>query len=96
MPQPIILASASPQRKDLLERIGFVVRDMPANVDESRMEDESPEDYVKRLAREKVLAVVGRIRANLYPNEAKRASVNSADSGAVDAHRWVVGQIRLS
>ena len=55
------------------------------------MEEETPEDYVKRLAREKVLSVVGRIRANLYPHEAKRSSVKSVDSSNVDAHRWVVG-----
>ena len=91
MPQPIILASASPQRKELLERIGFVVREMPSNIEEIRFEGESPEDFVKRIAREKVLAVVDRIRANLYPTESAQTPGTPKGEFRGDAHRWVVG-----
>jgi septum formation protein len=89
MPQAIILASASPRRKELLEKIGFVVREMPANIPEERMEDEAPENYVKRLARDKVLAVVERIRANLYPGDGQPPG----QSGQLFQNelRWVVG-----
>lgn len=89
MANPVILASASPQRKELLERMGFVVRDMPANLGEERLDGEPPEVYVKRVAREKVLTVVNRIRQNLYPTD---------DTGArtvppihAEGLRWVVG-----
>jgi len=91
MPQPIILASASPQRKELLERIGFVVREMPSNIEEIRFEGESPEDFVKRIAREKVLTVVERIRANLYPSESTINAIPLNNEIRGDAHRWVVG-----
>jgi len=86
MPQAIILASASPRRKELLEKIGFVVREMPANIPEERLEEEVPENYVKRLARDKVLAVVERIRANLYPSDAQ-----SGGQFFQNELRWVVG-----
>jgi septum formation protein len=53
----LILASASPRRRDLLEAAGipFLVR--PANVDETRREGEAARDYVVRLASEKARAV---------------------------------------
>ncbi|MFH0960515.1 MAG: Maf family protein [Pseudomonadota bacterium] len=49
----IILASASPRRKELLEAIGieFVVR--PSQVEEFMYPEESPERQVQRLAAEK-------------------------------------------
>jgi septum formation protein len=49
----LILASASPRRADLLAAAGyqFVVR--PVEIDERPGDDESPADYVLRLAREK-------------------------------------------
>jgi septum formation protein len=91
MPEPIILASASPQRKELLERIGFVVRDMPANIDESSLEDEPPESYVKRVARDKVLTVVNRIRANLYPSEGVEGNARPPAASSREGLRWVIG-----
>ncbi|MBR3158332.1 MAG: septum formation inhibitor Maf [Atopobiaceae bacterium] len=46
----MILASASPRRKELLERAGFELTIVPADVDESRQPDEKPIDLVARLA----------------------------------------------
>jgi nucleoside triphosphate pyrophosphatase len=52
----LILASQSPRRRELLHLAGFdfIVRARP--VTEIRAEGEAPEDYVRRLAREKVEA----------------------------------------
>jgi nucleoside triphosphate pyrophosphatase len=52
----LILASQSPRRADLLRIAGFsfTVRSRP--VEEVRREDESPGEYVRRLAREKAEA----------------------------------------
>ena len=52
----LILASASPRRRELLTIAGFqfTVRSRP--LEEARAPHESPEDYVKRLAREKAEA----------------------------------------
>ncbi len=56
----IILASASPRRKELLEAIGvqFIVR--PSEVEELMDPDEIPEDQVQRLAFEKASDVAKR------------------------------------
>lgn len=54
----LILASASPRRRELLAAAGlsFIVR--PATVDERPHRDEPPAEYACRLAREKADAVV--------------------------------------
>ncbi len=52
----VILASASPRRKVLLEQLGIRFKTLDADIDEQRLRDEIPEEYVERLAREKALA----------------------------------------
>jgi septum formation protein len=49
----VVLASASPRRRDLLDLIGIRHTVSPADVDESLRVGELPEAYVERLAREK-------------------------------------------
>jgi len=53
----LILASQSPRRSELLQQAGIPFIARPANVDETILEGESPESYVKRVAEEKVTAV---------------------------------------
>lgn len=53
----IILASASPRRKQLLEQVGLRFRCIPAEVDEERIFDLSPLDMVRELAWQKAQAV---------------------------------------
>jgi septum formation protein len=60
---PLLLASASPRRRELLERVGLAVEVHPANVDESVHDGESPESYVARIARAKATATVRRSEA---------------------------------
>jgi septum formation protein len=55
----LILASASPRRRDLLDQLGVRYTVEPADIDESRAPGETPEDYVRRMAREKAAALVG-------------------------------------
>lgn len=60
----MILASASPRRKELLS---FVINHFtinPADIDETVNVDETPKEYVSRMAREKAKEIV-----KLYPNE---------------------------
>lgn len=57
----LVLASASPRRKELLERIGLALEVLPADLDESRHPNEEPIAYARRLAAEKVRAVAERI-----------------------------------
>lgn len=67
MPKQLVLASASSARKELLERLGFSIKTSPGNVDEEWLTGESPENYVKRIARAKVLNVVERLHQTLSP-----------------------------
>lgn len=95
MAYQLILASASPRRKELLEKIGFAVKTVPSDMDETMLPNEEPTEFVKRMSRAKVLGVVARVKSTL-------AMQNAADSGpgrtggAVMARgeppaRWVVG-----
>jgi len=57
----LILASASPRRQELLRGIGLVFTVVPADADESLRPGEKPVDYVERVARDKAMAVVGKL-----------------------------------
>ena len=53
----LILASASPRRRDLLARLGIeTARVAPADIDETPYKAELPRDYARRMAREKAEA----------------------------------------
>jgi septum formation protein len=56
----LLLASASPRRRELLERIGLVVEVHPADVDERAQPGERPQAYVSRIARAKAVAIARR------------------------------------
>jgi septum formation protein len=55
--RPLVLASASPRRRELLDRLGLRFTVRAADVDETPRPGEVPADYVLRLAREKAGAV---------------------------------------
>ena len=55
-PGPLILASASPRRRELLESLDLDFAVRPATVDETPAPGERPRDLVRRLAREKAEA----------------------------------------
>lgn len=57
----LVLASASPRRRDLLAQIGVVPAEIdPADIDETPRKAELPRDYAARMAGEKAAAVVAR------------------------------------
>ncbi len=60
MTLPLLLASASPRRRELLERIGLPLEVHPADVDERAQDGESPAAYVARIARTKAISVARR------------------------------------
>ena len=58
---PLVLASASPRRRALLEQIGYAPDTVePAALDETVLPDERPEAHAARLARAKAEAVAAR------------------------------------
>jgi septum formation protein len=56
----LILASGSPFRKELLERLHLPFSTCSPDIDESVIPGETPVDYVRRLAREKAAVVASR------------------------------------
>ena len=60
--QQLVLASSSPFRKQLLERLMVPFETISPNIDESPLEGETPRELVERLAIEKAKAV-----ADTYP-----------------------------
>ena len=53
----LILASNSPRRRELLRSAGFQFDVRPSGIEENRLPGESPEDFARRLARDKALDV---------------------------------------
>jgi len=70
----LILASSSPRRRELMTQAGFLFDVLAANIDETRRPNETPTDYVQRLALEKAGAI-----AALHPE----AIVLGADTTVV-------------
>lgn len=75
---PLVLASASPRRREYLARLGLEFSIVPAAIDESCHPDEPPRDFALRMAATKARAV-----AEAYP----AACVLGADTVvALDGH----------
>jgi len=74
----IILASASPRRAELLTQIGVTFDKVPVDIDEAPHCDESPHDYVQRLALEKAQA------AKLLCNQSDMLVLGSDTSVIID------------
>lgn len=63
----LLLASASPRRRELLEQIGVDYRIVNHRISESRDAGESPVDFVQRMAREKARDTLTRLPADRHP-----------------------------
>jgi septum formation protein len=74
----LVLASASPRRREILAQLGLTFRVLPSGVDESQLPDEAPEPHVERLARSKALEI-----AQQLAGEPARACVLAADTVVV-------------
>jgi septum formation protein len=61
-PFRLILASASPRRRELLTQAGYIFDIEAAEIDETPRADESPGAYVQRLAEEKAATVLAKHR----------------------------------
>jgi septum formation protein len=79
---PLILASASPRRRRLLELIGLDFEVMAAGVDETPVAGEQPASFASRAARDKALEIARRFPGRL---------VLGADT-AVDVESEILGK----
>ena len=64
MQQPLVLASSSPYRSQLLRQLGLSFTTCSPDIDESRQAGERVEDLVLRLAMEKAAAVAAKNEGN--------------------------------
>ena len=83
MPAQIILASASPRRKELLAQIKVMAITHPVDLDETQFPDEKPLAYVQRLAAEKSALCAVTLNTDL--------PVLAADT-AVILDDWIMGK----
>jgi len=60
----LILASASPRRKELLQRLGLPFRSIPSRIQEDFRTGESPGDHVLRLSEAKAREIAQRFPGN--------------------------------
>jgi septum formation protein len=80
-PARLILASASPRRRELLAQAGYAFSVEAADVDESLLPGEEAGAYVRRLAEEKAQAVFARHKTPGAPSlPASSARVGSTNS----------------
>lgn len=63
--KPIILASQSPRRKELLARLGLVFTTIPANIEETIIFSQPPQESVKEIAFQKARYVADAIDEGL-------------------------------
>ncbi|MBL6689055.1 MAG: septum formation inhibitor Maf [Pseudomonadales bacterium] len=61
MSRPLILASGSPRRKQLLSQLGLTFDVRVSDIDETPFNAESPVDYVERLSREKAASISSQV-----------------------------------
>ncbi|MDH3672569.1 MAG: Maf family nucleotide pyrophosphatase [Gammaproteobacteria bacterium] len=96
MPQPkIVLASSSPYRKKLLERLHLAFEVVAPEVDESPTSNEGPEALVKRLAIAKARAVAASV-GNALIIGADQVAVNATGDmiGKPESHERAIEQLR--
>jgi len=93
----LVLASTSPYRKVLLERLGLVFETLSPEVDETRLDGETPEQLVCRLAEAKARAGAGRFPDALIIGSDQVAVCGDAILGKPGDHARAAAQLaRLS
>ena len=90
---PIILASSSRYRRGLLDRFLDEFQVVSPNVDEVRLDDESPPALVARLARQKAEAVLGNYRNALIVGADQIAVLDERVLGKPGNHPAAVEQL---
>ncbi len=93
----LILASTSPYRRQLLERLGIDFITVAPDVDESRLRGETPEAMVRRLAEAKARVVAVRYPDALIIGSDQMAVCGDEMLGKPGSHDKAVAQLsRLS
>jgi septum formation protein len=89
----LIMASGSPYRRTLLERLGMPFEVIPANIDESPQPNESPSAVALRLAETKSRAVAADRSAALVIGSDQVADLDGGHLGKPGSHDAAVAQL---
>lgn len=95
LPAPLILASTSRYRKELLSRLGLPFEAVSPDVDEAAHASEPPRELALRLAIAKAQAVAGNRGVGLVIGSDQVASCNGTILGKPGTHEKAVAQLRL-
>lgn len=96
MPPRLILASTSPYRRQLLERLGLPFETAAPEIDESRLPGESPTALVQRLAEQKAAAVAREFPDTLIIGSDQVACLDGQVLGKPGGHQAAVEQLRMA
>jgi len=93
---PLVLASSSPYRKELLDRLGVAYTSISPDIDETALPGETPDALVERLAEQKARAV-GERHQGLIIGSDQVATIDNEILGKPGSHEHAVEQLsRLS
>ena len=90
---PLVLASTSPFRKELLQRLAIPFETAAPDVDESPRADETPTALVRRLSEAKARAI-GKLRQGLIIGSDQVATTGNDILGKPGTHPRAIEQLR--
>ena len=93
-PPRLILASTSPYRRALLERLGIVFDIVAPQVDETPQAGEAPAALARRLARAKAMAVAATVPDAVVIGSDQVADLDGHSLGKPGSHDKAVAQLR--
>lgn len=96
-PPPLILASTSPYRRELLQRLRIAFETVAPGVDETPLPREAPAQLARRLSLEKARAVSARHPAAMVIGSDQAATIDGAATiGKPGTHARAVEQLRAA
>ncbi len=90
----IVLASSSPFRRAILEKLGLPFDTLSSETDETRLDGESPEQLVQRLAAAKAKAAAERCDDALIIGSDQVAVIEDEILGKPGSHERAVSQLK--
>jgi len=92
----LILASSSPYRRELLERLRIPFEIMPPELDETPLAGETPQQLTERLAIAKARTIADRERQALVIGSDQVAVYNGSIVGKPHSHENAIEQLRAA
>jgi len=93
--RPIILASSSKYRNQLLQKLGLKFTSIAPNIDESTLSNESPKQFALRLAQEKAQAIQAKAPNHLIIASDQVACCDNKILGKPGSFEDTVKQLKL-